>query len=678
MKSTAHAVSLVLACLISTSVYSEDESKPRNILSLDELRKIKVIGSTLTPLALETVPSAVSVFTHEDISKMGIETLDELMNLAPGFQSYRSNSSLNNPHSSRGRSIGANGAEVLILVDGQRLNDPRVSGSVLTVPKFPVKYIKQIEFIRGPGASIYGSNAMMGVINIVTRSDVNEASVSIGSFNRRQAYFMTSSQLDALTLEIFAHIESDEGDNYFTQTGFAPTANTGTDDPRSLADLNIKLAWKRLQVQLQHYQSEIENFYEANHIANGFNQRKAKFSALSINQELNWRSLASTLRLSYTRTDVRSYGQLSPQGSLGRISSPMSLEPLFASPGFKGHSEMRALWHNHLTTNSQTSFQFGLEARHIKAPEVIAMSNFDIGDLVNKNFPVPYYGRLIDNTAIQLPSSRDIVGVYAQYQADLFKNTHLTAGIRYDNFSNIGSQSTPRLGLVQEISPNSSLKFLYGEAFRAPAESELYLINNPVFLGNPDLEPETVRSWEVLWTGQWPSLSVSLGYFENRFKDAIVLASVDGEPLQYKNVDQNPAKGIEFELAHQFSEHWNLRASYTYFRELPDLSFRETDQKTSLIINYQRSRWNANLVANYHDERQTPAVDANNQRMTLDGYWQLFAKLNYQSSADWNCFVIVKNLLDKDYRTPASSTNLSEGIPNRGREIGVGVAWQFK
>ncbi len=671
-------IQLLFFLLIATPLYAQDEPKDLFSLSLVELAKVMVTGSTLTPIDLKAVPSAVTLFTHEEIKRMGLDTLDELMNLVPGFQSYRSSaSSLNYPYSSRGRNIGSNGSEILLLMDGQRLNDPRTSGSALIAPKIPLMQIQRVEFIRGPGAAIYGSNAMMGVVNIITRAEDNEVNVSFGSLNRRQVSLLTTQKIGDVAVDLFGHIDTDNGQNYHTQDGFSSNTRIGTDDPRELGNLNAKIHWHKTYLYIQHTQSKVENFYVTNRLSNGFNQRSAKLSSISLKQNFHWQSIASSLLFGYSVTDVRSYAQLTAPGTLSAISNPSSNDALFASPSFDDYSEIRVQWRNDWDINARSSLQMGIEFRKIDAPEAMANNNFDIGDLANGNRPIRYYGDLLATTMVQSESSRDILGIYSQYQRQLFKMTHFTLGLRYDHFSSIASQLSPRIGWVQKLNDRHSLKFLYGEAFRAPSESELNLLNNPVFKGNPDLKPETVQSLDLIWIGQWPYMSLSLGYFENHYRDSIVLNSTGGGLLQYENVDQDPTKGFEFELYHEFNKHWLMRVSYTHMTEKPNLSFREAHQFTSLMFNHQQGKWNANLIATWHDKRNMPAVNSKNDRIEVDDYWQLFGKLLHNFNQDWQTFVQVKNLLDEDYLTPAASTNLTEGIPNRGREILIGITRKF-
>ncbi len=650
------------------------------LLSLEELLQIEVTGSTLTEQNIKTVPSAVTVFTHEHIKRMGLDSLDELMNMVPGFQSYRSSpSSLNYPFSSRGRRISPTSSEILVLVDGQRLADPALGGAATTLPKYPLINIKRVEFIRGPGAAVYGSNAMMGVINIITRSDINEATISAGTNNRRKLSLLTSHIAGDVKIEFFGHIDDDDGENYQVQDTFNPVipSRINTNDPRQSADFNLKFKWQHTQINLQHNQIKAENFYELDKISNGVNARDAQMSSISLKHDFNWQSISSWLWLGYSSSDLSTAAQLTAPGALTAISNPSSNDVLFFIADFKNVTETRLQWHNDWNINTASSLQFGFEQRYIKNPAGIAYNNFDVGDLANGNFPIRYYGTLLPTTTIRLESSRNITGLYAQYQLRLFEFTEITLGLRYDDFSDIDSQLSPRVTVVQTLNNHHSLKILYGEAFRAPSELELNTTNNPVIQGNPDLKPETVQSWDLIWVGQWSNTGFSLGYFENHFKDSIIEIATSNVSRKFENAKQDPIAGIEFELSYELNVHWLLRTSYTRFTKKPDFSFREAKQLASVMVNYQYSKWNANLITTWHDNREMSTGGNINNRITLDAYWQVFGKLSYNFNQKWQSFLQVKNLLDRDYLTPTTSSDLTEGVPNRGQEIQIGVTWQF-
>ncbi len=671
---------VVFLLFASTSLSAQEDIDDFLSMSLDELLQVEITSSTLTPEKLKTVPSAVTVFTHEEIKRLGLDKLGELMNLVPGFQSFQSSgSSLGTPFSSRGRRISGVPAEILILIDGQRYDSPRTSGSSTLAPTYPLIYIEKVEFIRGPGAAIYGSNAMMGLINITTRSNVNQVTLGYGSYNSKQLYIQTSAQFGSMTMDMLGHIESDEGSSYNLQDTFS-SARIDTDDPLMMADLAFKLQWKNTQINIKHNQFKVENFYELSSLSNGFNERDGQISSVSLKHDFNWKQVSSYFWLSYNSVNARVNTQVTPANFFNSPglppSNPVSADPLLVSVNFDNYTESRTQWHNDWQINDKSALQFGIELRQINAPESIASNNFDLGELVNGVFPVTYYGgQLLPSTPVQAESERNIIGIYTQFQQKLFTATRLTLGLRYDDFSDIGSQVSPRFGLVHEINSNHSIKFLYGEAFRAPSEGELNLLNNPVLLGNPNLKPETVKSTDVIWIAQWTQTSFSLGYFENHFIDSIVEAKTEhANTSQYTNMEQDPTKGYELEIAHELNRHWLLRTSFTHITDKPDLSFREASNKGSITINYQQTHWNANLISSYFDTRETIINGVNTP---LSDYWLLFAKLQYNLTSQLETYIQAKNLLDENYLTPSSSSNLTEGVPNRGRELLVGLSWKF-
>ncbi len=644
-------------------------------LSLEEILKIKVTGSTLTEQSMKTVPSAVTVFHHEEIKNMGLDSLDELMILVPGFQSYRSSfSALHKPFSARGRRISPSSSEVLLLIDGQRIEDSSTSGSAEIMPKVPLANIERVEFIRGPGAAVYGSNAMMGVVNIITRSEVNKLQASGGSFDRRQAHLQFTQEFNDVTLDMFVNLDKNNGEDFQLLDTYSNDL-INSNDPHELAQLNIKLKGQDLQVNFFHSQYLGNNFYELDSISNGFNRRKTRVNTLSLKQNFDWHPVQSWLWLGYSQTAIDISAQLTAPGELQAISSPASADPLFFRGNFDDFSDKRIQLHNDWDIDPQNQLQFGMEYRQINGDEVIAQNNFDMTALAANSNSVPFFNSLQATTVLYSGSARDIVGIYGQYQREIHNKNHITLGLRFDDFSNIGSEISPRLGLVHEVNEHHSLKLLYGTAFRAPTETELDLTNNPVLLGNQNLKAETVQSWDLIWLGLWPETSLSLGYFENRFENAIVQASVSTGLSQFKNVDMDPVKGFEFELSQELNEFLLVRASYTHMTENSELSFREAQQLASLMLNYQKEQFNANLIASYQGSREMPS--ATNSRLQLKEYWQLFTKLSYRFKPQWSGFIQVKNALNENYQTPSINTGLKEGVVNRGREFLLGLELEF-
>ena len=228
---------------------------------------------------------------------------------------------------------------------------------------------------------------------------------------------------------------------------------------------------------------------------------------------------------------------------------------------------------------------------------------------------------------------------------------------------------------MHQLTDNHAVKLLYGEAFRVPSVNELETINNPILIGNPDLDPETVKTWELIWMSNWEKAMLAISLFDNTFEDSII-QDVVGGTRTFVNSRKEESRGIETELSTQIGERWYLRTTFTHFFDTPDSSFRESETLASFILNYQLHSWNFNLSANFQDEKQM-AVGSTGNLVKLDSFWVTNAKIKYVFLNNWIVFLQAKNLFDEDYETPPQGTGLTEGISNRGLEISVGMTWEF-
>jgi len=205
-------------------------------MSLEQLMQVEITGATLTEKSLKNVPAAVTVFTREEISRLGMDYLHELLNLVPGYQSQRSSDmSTASNYSSRGRRQGANSREVLLLLDGRPMNDARTGGPVSGM-RVPLGQIERVEIIRGPGSAIYGSNAFTGIINVITAHDENQASLTTGTDNQQQAELHLSQKSGDWYARLFAHGVYEGGQDYTVHDTFTPSFIT-TEDPARGGDL---------------------------------------------------------------------------------------------------------------------------------------------------------------------------------------------------------------------------------------------------------------------------------------------------------------------------------------------------------------------------------------------------------------------------------------------------------
>lgn len=673
-------VTLLLSLEWITIPTAHAEEMPDNpfAMSLEQLMQVEIIGATLTEKSLKNVPAAVTVFSREEIRRLGMDYLHELLDLVPGYQGQRySDMSTGANYSSRGRRQGANSREVLLLLDGRPMNDPRTGGPA-SGSRIPLGQIERVEIIRGPGSAIYGSNAFTGVINVITVDNENQLALTTGTDNRQQGELHLSGRRGDWYARLFAHGIYEGGQDYTVHDTHSPALIT-TDDPARGGDFDLAVGQGNTRLSLLHRAIGSDDFYTFELLSNDLNSADSRDTLLTLEHSWNWRpDLSTHILLGHRETTVKMTSQLTPAGALAAISTPAGDAPLVAESRVQSQAQYLKIDNNWILDRAG-SIQGGVEWRREDETEARARNNFDLAEyttLVNGTRPPPirYYGDLDHSTQIGSEDERNLLGLYAQYQRPLWQQAELTVGVRYDKYDAINGILSPRVGLVQQLTPVHSLKLLYGEAFRAPTLAETGLLNNPLQVGNPDLDHETIQTWDAIWMAQWQKLGLTLGWFHNHIEAPIAQKIVNHINTLVNLDEQETSQGIEIEASLQLSAPWLIRATFTRLTELPDSALREADTLGSIMINYERRAWNFNLICIYHGERE---MFSGNDILSLDEYWLVNGKLCYQYNQDWQLFFQGKNLLDEDHATTAQGDHLVEGIQGRGRELGLGVIWKF-
>lgn len=661
-----------ILCLCGSASQADDEAYLA--LSLEELLNVSITGSTLTEESMKTVPAAVSVFTHQQIEHLGVDYLYELAGLVPGFQFDRNASSgVAYTYSARGRRSSQQSLEILLLIDGHMMNDARAGSPDISMPLYPLARVERVEFIRGPGSAIYGSSAFNGVINIVTRKQQKSVALAYGSQQRRQVDSLWSGEAGNWALDTFLHAYKDNGDEYRVPDSFSGQPITTT-DPRQQVFANVTMATPDTRIALSYSRTQTSDFYQSDNIANGFNENDRRFWRLAVDQDLDWfPNTRSKIAVSYQQLVYDFSRYFTGAGALTDLSLPASAEPFEGVSRFAGEV-WHLTWSNDWTIDQLSSAQWGMQLGRNDETDARVRGNFDLEQLVQREYPITYYGDEGKIYPLGSQDSQDNLGVYAQYLRNLRDTTRLTIGGRYDEYSDIGGRFSPRLGLVEQLSDTYSLKLLYGEAFRAPTLTEQGLMNSPVVVGNPGLTHEVVKTWDLILMGNWQSASFSLGVFENRYKRPIETVFVSNNLRTYRNGDVKKSRGIELEWLQEISSQWSLRSSYTLM-DLPDSAYREAEQLASIQLNYSTSHWNWNLMGVYQDQRFNPV--ANGARTTLDDFWVWNTRLRYDFSQTYSANITIKNIADSDYTTPSQGLTAPDGIPNRGREFSAGIEWRF-
>lgn len=677
IKRITQPVIFVVGFVVAESSYA-DKAELEG-LSLVELLNLPVESATRTETHLLTAPSSVTLFHRQQFKAMGVDYLHELTQFVPGFQVFRSGEAGDEYyHSVRGRRTGSSSREVLVLVDGVRQN--RSFDHAVAVPMLPLVNIEKVEFIRGPGSALYGSNAFTGVIAVTTRSHVNEVNVGVGADHSGQVNVaaLLNKQVANWSVDFKLSAFDDSGQSYRAPDSFTGEL-TDITDPYGGVSAELSAETESTRFMAGAHRRTMDNFYLLQVNAEGINRTQndhffAQADHRWYRDSLELRAVGEISKARYLTRTI-----LAPEGALVAVSSPPSTEPL-AGGGDQIETVISGALHSDWEVSRGTSIQSGVEWRRSEFDALKVRNNYDLAALVAEDYPIRYYGDIEHFTLIYPSQHRDLYAAYAQAQSELDDRWRITVGGRYDSYSANGSAFSPRVALIRQLGSNQSLKLLYGGAFRAPSMNEVAPENNTIVIGNPDLKPEKVRTLELVWVSNWEQGVASLSLFENRYLDAISQAGEAGSGRGFVNSSEElRSQGADFEYSHQITERFQLRATGARIWDHLDSEYRQAATFGSLTSHYQLQRWGVNTGWVYTGKRSQ--LTSEGTHLILPAYHWLTFKLSYdfyaKVSAKQSVWLQVKNAADKAYLTPAQAEDVDFGMPNRGRELSLGVRLAF-
>lgn len=583
-----------LLCLSGSSLSLAQDPDDSLALLYGNEETVSIATGTKKPLRL--APSVASVITAEDIKAMGTQSLDEALQAVAGLHV-----SLSPRYSSlisiRGIHTNWN-PQVLLLIDGFPVTELFTGGRIPTF-RLPVQHIQRIEIIRGPGSAIYGADAFAGAINVITKGPAEmpdfQAGAGIGSFDTHNAWLQLSTAWAGWDLGFTLEKVSSNGDRdriierdlqssldtvYGSNASLAPGAaatdydilNTQLRVSREHWSLGLS-SWKQDEAGIGAGVSETLD-------AHGYQDANQHLLGVSYSTEelfQNWR-LDGHFNYFYSEQESRYFlfpkGAILPIGTDGNIDfmSPEGLvafpEGLVATPG--GHDEHQAIelvaFYNGLTDH-RVRMAAGYKAQR---EEVVESKNFGPGVIDGKISVVDGALTDVSNTPFSyVPNKkRDIKHISIQDEWSLYPDWELTAGLRYDDYSDFGDTINPRLALVWQTNYQLASKLLYGRAFRAPSFSEQFVINNPVILGNPDVDPEQIDTVELSFEYR-PSydLNTRLNLFSYDIRGLIDYVDDDGMlggSSTAQNVLDQKGHGFELEASWDASESLYLAGNYSW------------------------------------------------------------------------------------------------------------------
>jgi vitamin B12 transporter len=525
---------------------------------------------------------------------------------------------------------GANSGQTLVLIDGVEANNPISTDRGFDFANLTTDNIERIEVIRGPQSVLYGSDAMGGVINVITKRGQGDPHANFmleaGSFGTYRGsigasggsklvnYSVSASRSQTAGISAAAHdLGNHERDGYRNETLSARVELT----PEEYFDLDFT-------ARGMSGHTEIDNFGgvggdDPNHV---FDTDQWLFQVAPRLRLFNnlWEQT-----LAFSITNLKSHDD-NPADAV-----------TFGSYSFSTfNSELVTLdWQNSFFFSKEHTFVVGLTFRE---------ESGDTSSLFSNAFPPPAdFISVMDNVSAWIRSA------YGEYRIHLFDRLTASAGARVDDHKEFGTHGTYR-GTVAYILEESDTKLraTVGSGFKAPSLFELFSS-----FGDPNLKPEESLGWDVgVDQGIGSALTVSVTYFKNNFSNLI---DFDGGLNKYVNVGRARTEGVEAALRLQVTKELEVRLSYTHL-DTEDKStgqqlLRRAPHKGGVRVLYspvETVHLNASVlyVGNRHDLdfATFPATP-----VTLDDYILVSLAASWRMSDHFEGFIRGENVANQKY-----------------------------
>ena len=591
---TAAFALLPLAVTASVSAETQTQTQTQDQtgqLVVTATRMAQTIDQSLVP---------VSVLTREDIDMSPATSLPELLSQLPGVD-FSNNGGLGKDSSLYLR--GTSSKHTLVIIDGIRVGSATLGSTPFQ--DIPLAQIDRIEVVRGPRSSLYGSDAIGGVIQIFTKKPEpgisRSASLGTGNHDTREASASlgVSAEQGGFAVNL-SHLKTDGIDAQ-------PTVNSDKDGyERTSASINLNLNItdaSKIEITALHT--------DAN---NQFDSRSASFN-------------------DYAKNMQQSLG--------GRLTTELS-DSWSLSAGVNEHRDESETF-----DNAPSSIQTKRYGADIKSDHYLSDSQI-------LTFGMDYQKDQISSTKAYMGDERDDIGIFGQWQAEYGK-LGVLAGLRHDNNETFGAQYTGNINLGYQLDKKRRVLASYGTAFKAPTFNDLYWPG----AGNPNLKPESSQSAELGYEFKTKSYNYGARFFVTDIDDLIdwaCTADCDGDYVtvfpfwQPSNINNARIKGLELESGFTLGQ-WSGRASAS----LLDPRNRDSDK---FLAKRSRRTLQFNLTRRFNALSASAGLLAQGERFTnasntakLPGFAVVSLKTRYDLAKNWALEAKVNNLFDKAYST---------------------------
>jgi vitamin B12 transporter len=592
-----------------------------------------VITANRVPTAELKVASSITVITAADIAAKQEQTLPDVLKDVPGLNIVQTGG----PGGQTSIFMrGTNSNHVKVIVDGIDVSDPSNANAAFDFGQFLTPDIERVEVLRGPQSGLYGSDAIGGVINIVTKSGEGPAKFTAGieggsfeTFNQNAgvsgstgpfhytanvAHFR-SGATPVTPLETLAPGEKRIDDSYDNLT-FSTKLGYDVSDT-----FNLGLVARSSDTKLKLTGNDFSTFPAFPDSAQSTSGTKQYYTRATAQFSLFDGKFDETLGAAYSQIKSSNF-------------SPDS------GSSYNAGSRFKLDWQGVLKIADGETLVVGAEHEQ-------------------------------DKITLPIRAGTSINSAYAELDSNLFTNFNSAISIRYDGNSRFGGATTYRIAPTYLIAATGTkLKASVGSGFKAPTLSELFQSFPPFFFANPNLNPEKSTGYDVGFEQFLMDNRVQFGatYYYNKIRDLITSnATFDS----YANVGRAHTEGVEAFASYKPIDSLTVRVDYTSTKAKDDVLHQELLRRPHNKWNFD-ARWQATgkLSLDLNVTSVSSFIDGNRDfsisRLKAPGYTTADIAANYDLNAHITVYGRVTNLADEDYQNPTGFLR-----PGRGGFVGL-------
>lgn len=601
-----------------------------------------VVTATRTESKMVDVPVNTTVISAEKIADRHYLDVADALKDVPGANV------LDTGVGAGEKKVVLNGDDrVLVLVDGKRVNfdmgaaSGRSSYDLKMLPD--VSLIERIEVVKGHGGALYGSDAVGGVVNIITKKmnhSYGKVSMGFGSNQARDAKAMYTIK-EGKTGVMVAASKYKQGYYKYKDVADNSTKRWPGDTKFENEKVSLKLAQELTE------RSNLEFGYDFSKYS-GISQYSVTSPGPSL---IDKKTNNIYMKYDWLMNDndqgyLQVYRNKYEYDNFGKIDEKVT--------GFEAQQAISTAENNKLVVGAS------YRSSHVNAV-------------------TGSYNDKINNKAL-----------FVSDQWKFAPSWTLDAGVRYDNHSKAGSKTTWSAGLNKKFDENSHAYFNWGQVFKAPTLDDLYY-NNTLWgqKGDPNLKPEKGDTWTIGYgTKIADKTDVNISYFQSDLEDAITW-DWSSSPAYAKNIHKQKKNGMELSISHELNDNWDVEASYTYVRVRNDNNdgkgyVRDINYIPNMYrfgVRYHDDLWNADLFLRGGSGADTSgAKDWNGnytQKYVDSNYVTLDMSVSYKASKDLSFYAKGYNLLNKAYAESAGAVNYAYSYPAQGRRFIIGAEYTF-